>query len=322
MKRRDFLTGAGSAIAFPFSTLAQSYPTRPVRVIVPFAPGGPTDVFARLLAQKLSVNLGHQFYIENLAGGGANIGMGAAARSAPDGHTIVFVTTSFMVNPSLHAKTPYDPYKDFAPVTLAATSPNILSVHPSVPAKTVGELIAFLKANPGKYSFASPGLGTTPHLSGELFRLSQKLDLVHVPFNGSGPAIGSAVAGHTPIAFTGIAPAVPQIKEGKLRALAVTSSKRSSALADVPTLAESGLADQEADTLQGILVPAGTPTATIEILHREIIKVMALPEIKERMAELGFETVGSTPDEFSARIRSEIPKWGKVIRDANIKADQ
>jgi tripartite-type tricarboxylate transporter receptor subunit TctC len=321
MKRRDFLTAAGSMFVFPCLTLAQSYPTRPVRIIVPFAPGGPTDVFARLLAQKLSANLGYQFHIENMAGGGANIGMGAAARSAPDGHTIVFVTTSFMVNPSLHAKTPYDPYRDFAPVTLAATSPNILIVHPSVPAKTVGELIAFLKANPEKHSFASPGLGTTPHLSGELFKLSQKIDLVHVPFNGSGPAIGSTIAGHTPIAFTGLAPAVPLIREGKLRALAITSSKRSSALPDVPTLAEGGLTDQEADTLQGVLVPAGTPTATIEILHREIIKAMALPEIKDRMTELGFETVASTPDEFGARIKSEIPKWAKVIRDANIKAE-
>jgi tripartite-type tricarboxylate transporter receptor subunit TctC len=322
MDRRDFLMGAGSAIACPVATFAQSYPTRPVRVIVPFAPGGPTDVFARLLAQKLSANLGYQFYIENLAGGGANIGMGAGARSAPDGHTILFVTTSFMVNPSLYAKLPYDPYKDFAPVTLAAISPNILIAHPSVPAKTVAELIAFLRANPGKHSFASPGIGTTPHLSGELLKLSQNLDLVHVPFNGSGPAIGSTIAGHTPIAFTGIAPAIPQIKEGKLRALAVTSSKRSSAMPEIPTLAESGLPDQEADTLQGILVSAGTPAATIEILNREIIAAMVLPEIRERMAELGFETVASTPDEFSARIRSEIPRWARVIRSAKIKADQ
>jgi tripartite-type tricarboxylate transporter receptor subunit TctC len=321
MNRRDFLTAAGGTIVLPSLALAQSYPTRQVRVIVPFAPGGPTDVFARLLAQRLSISLGHQFYIENMAGGGANIGMGAAARSAPDGHTIVFVTTSFMVNPSLYAKTPYDPYKDFAPVTLAAISPNLLIVHPSMPAKTVAELIAFLKANPGKHSFASPGVGTTPHLSGELFKLSQNLDLVHVPFNGSGPAIGSAIAGHTPIAFTGIAPAIPQIKEGKLRALAVTSSSRSSAMPEVPTIAESGLADQEADTLQGILAPAGTPAATIEILHREIIKAMAVPEVRERMAELGFEIVASAPDEFSARMRSEIPKWAKVIRNANIKAE-
>ena len=322
MKRRDFLFAVGGAVTLSRVAHAENYPARPVRVIVPFAPGGPTDVFARLLAQKLSASLGQQFYVENMVGGGGNIGMGAAARAAPDGHTVVFVSTSFIVNPSLHAKIPYDPYKDFAPVTLAAYSPNLLSVHPSVPAKTVGELIAFLKANPGKYSFASAGLGTTPHLSGELFKLSQKLDLVHVPFNGSAPAIGSTLAGHTPIAFTVITPAVPQVKDGKLRALAVTTPKRSPALPDVPTLAESGLADQEADTMQGILVPAGTPKPLIDKLHHAILDVMALPDIKDRMAELGFEAVANTPEEFGARISAEIPKWAKVIRDANIKAEQ
>jgi tripartite-type tricarboxylate transporter receptor subunit TctC len=322
MKRREFIAMLGGAVAVrPLAAQAQSYPTRPVRLIVPFAPAGPTDVFARLLAQKLSTNLGQQFYIENQVGGGGNIGMGNAARAAPDGYTVVFVSTSYIVNPSLHPKIPYDPYKDFAPVTLAAISPNLLSVHPSIPAKDVRELIAFLRANPGRYSFASAGVGTTPHLSGELFKLSQKLDLIHVPFNGSGPAIASTLAGHTPIAFTVITPAVPQVREGKLRALAVTTAKRSPALPDVPTLAEAGLADQEADTMQGILVPAGTPKPVIDLLHREIVKVMALPEIKERMAELGFEAVANTPDEFSARVRVEIPRWAKVIRDANIKAE-
>jgi tripartite-type tricarboxylate transporter receptor subunit TctC len=322
MRRREFIAMLGGAVVVrPLAALAQTYPTRPVRLIVPFAPAGPTDVFARLLAQKLSTNLGQQFYIENQVGGGGNIGMGNAARAAPDGYSIVFVSTSYIVNPSLHPKIPYDPHKDFAPVTLAAISPNLLSVHPSVPAKDVRELIAFLKANPGRYSFASAGVGTTPHLSGELFKLSQQLDLVHVPFNGSGPAIASTLAGHTPIAFTVITPAVPQVRDGKLRGLAVTTAKRSPALPDVPTLAEAGLADQEADTMQGILVPAGTPKPVLDLLHREIVKVMALPEIKERMAELGFEAVANAPDEFSARIKAEIPKWAKVIRDANIKAD-
>ena len=318
--RKFIMMLGGAAVAWPLAALAQSYPTRPVRIIVPFAPAGPTDVFARLLVQKLAQNLG-QLYIENQVGAGGNIGMGNAARAVPDGHTIVFVSTSFIVNPSLYAKIPYDPFKDFAPVTLAAASPNVLTVHPSIPAKDVKELIAHIKVNPGKYSFASAGLGTTPHLSGELFKLSQKLDLVHVPFNGSAPAIQSAIAGHTPIAFTVVTPAVQQVKEGKLRALAVTTPKRTSALPEVPTLAEAGLPDQEADTMQGILVPAGTPKAIIELLHREIVKVMALPDVQERMAVLGFEPVASTPEEFAARIKVEIPKWAKVIRDANIKAD-
>jgi tripartite-type tricarboxylate transporter receptor subunit TctC len=321
LSRRKLLQLAAGAAALPAVsrvTWAQAYPSRPVRMIVPFAPAGPTDVLARLIAQKLSQEVGRQFIIENQVGGGGNIGMGNAARAAADGHTLVFVSSSFIVNPSLYAKLPYDPYKDFAPVTLAAVSPNLLSVHPSIPAKDVKELIAFLKANAGKYSFASAGVGTTPHLSGELFKLSQKLDLVHVPFNGSGPAIQSALGGHTPIAFTVITPAVPQVKEGKLRALAVTTPKRSPALPDVPTLAEAGLPDQEADTMQGILVPAGTPKPIIDLLHREIVKAMDLPDVKEKLAVLGYETVASTPDEFAARIRAEIPKWAKVIRAANI----
>jgi tripartite-type tricarboxylate transporter receptor subunit TctC len=298
---------------------AQNYPAHPVRFIVPFSPAGPTDVFARLLAEKLTTKLGQKFYVENQAGAGGNLGMGNAARAAADGYSIVFVSTSFIVNPSLFAKIPYDPYKDFAPVTLAAVSPNLLSINPSIPAHNVKELVAFLKANPGKYSFGSAGLGTTPHLSGELFRLSQKVDLVHIPFGGSAPAVQSAIAGHTPIAFTVIPPAVPQVKAGTLRALAVTTAKRSPALPDVPTLAEAGLTNQEADTMQGILVPAGTPRPVIDLLRREIIAVMEMPDVRAKMVALGFETVASTPEEFSDRIRAEIPKWGKVIRDAKIK---
>jgi tripartite-type tricarboxylate transporter receptor subunit TctC len=312
MNKREFITLIGGAmVAWPVPTLAQTYPARPVRIIVPFAPACPTDVFARLLVQKLSQNLGQQFYVENQVGAGGNIGMGNAAHATADGYTIVFVSTSYIVNPSLYAKIPYDPFKDFAPVTLAAVSPNVLAVHPSVPAKTVKELIAEIKANPGIYSFASAGLGTTPHLSRELFKLSQGLDLVHVPFNGSAPAIQSTLAGHTPIAFTVVTPVVPQVKEGKLRALAVTTPKRSPALPDVPTLAEAGLPDQEADTMQGILVPAGTPKAVIDLLHSEIVEVMALPDVKERMAVLGFESVANTPEEFAARIKFEIPEVGE-----------
>jgi len=324
LPRRLFLSLAASAAAFPTITeiaIAQNYPARPVRAIVPFAPGGPADVFARLVTLNLSRSLGQQFYVENQPGAGGNLGMGAGARAASDGYTIMVVSTSYVVNPSLYPKIPYDPFKDFAPVTLGAVSPNILVVHPSIPASNVRELIAFLKANPGKYSFAHSGVGTTPQLSGEMFKHSQNLDLVSVPFNGSAPAIQSALAGHTPIAFTVLTPAVPQVKEGKLRALAVTTPKRSPALPDVPTLAEAGLPDQEADTLLGVLVPAHTPQPIIDLLYREISKAMVQPDVAEKLVALGFDTIASTPDEFSARIRSDIPKWAKVIQTAGIKAE-
>ena len=300
---------------------APTYPDRAVKMIVPFAPGGPTDVMARMIAQKLSEDLGKQFYVENQPGAGGNLGMGNAARAAPDGYTILVVSSSYVVNPSLYAKILYDPYKDFDPVTVAGNSPNVLVVHPSVPAKSVKELIDLVRANPGKYNFASPGTGTTPHLSGELFKLSLGLDLTHVPFSGAGPAIQSAVAGHTPIAFTALPPAAPLAQSGNLRALAVTSAKRSSALPDVPTMAEAGLKDQEADTLQGVLVPAGTPKDIVALLHREIVKIVQQPDVKAKFATLGFAAVANTPDQFAAQIKAEIAKWGKVIRDAKIKAE-
>jgi len=323
-ERRRFLYLSASAAALPIvsrTAWAQAYPARPVRVIVPFAAGGPTDVFARLIALNLSRKLGQQFYVENQPGAGGNLGMGAGARAAPDGYTVTVVSTSFVVNPSLYAKIPYDPLKDFAPVSLAATSPNVLVVHPSIPANNVKELVAFLKANPGKYSFAHPGVGTTSQLSGEMFKHSQDLDLVSVPFGGSAPAIQSALAGHTPIAFVVLTPAVPQVKEGKLRAFAVTTPKRTPALPDVPTMTEAGLPDQESDTMQGVLVPAGTPQPIVALLQREIAQALAEPEAAQKLATLGFEAIASTAEEFSARIRADIPKWAKVIETAHIKVD-
>jgi tripartite-type tricarboxylate transporter receptor subunit TctC len=300
---------------------AQVYPVRPVRVIVPFAPGGPADVLARLIAEKLSLKLGHQFYVENHAGAGGNVGMAAGARANPDGYTITVVGPSFVVNPSLFLKTPYDPLKDFAPVTLAAVSPNVLVVHPSIPAATVKDLVAFLRTNPTRFSFAHPGIGTTAQLAGEMFKRSQELDLVPVSYNGSAPAIQSALGGHTPIAFTVITPAVSQVKDGKLRGLAVTTSKRSQALPDVPTLAESGFPEQDSDTLLGVLVPALTPAPIIDQLHREIGIAIAQLDQDGKMASLGFEPVVNSPDEFAARIRADISKWAKVIAAAHIKAE-
>jgi tripartite-type tricarboxylate transporter receptor subunit TctC len=297
------------------------YPNRPVRVIVPFAPGGPSDAIARLLMQKFSENLGQQFYIENHAGAGGNLGTALAARAAPDGYTILVASSSFMINPGLYAKVPYDPYNDFDPVTEIATTPNVLVVHPSVPAKTVRELIDFVRASPGRSSYANPGTGTPSHLSGEMFKLALKIDMVAVPFQGGGPMIQSVIGNHTPIAFSSMPPAAPQIKEGRIRALAVTSAKRSVAVPDVPTMAEAGVPDQEGDTPQGILVPKGTPREVIDLLHRETVKVIALAEVQQKLAAIGFEPIGSTPAEFTARIKVEVPKWAKVIRDANIKPE-
>jgi tripartite-type tricarboxylate transporter receptor subunit TctC len=297
---------------------AAGYPDKPVKIIVPFAPAGPTDVMARLIAQKLSENLKQQFFVENHPGAGGNIGIMQVAKSAPDGYTILVASSSYVVNPSLYAKNPYDAFKDFAPITLAAASPNILVVNPDIPAKTAKELIDFVKANPGKYSMANPGIGTTPQLASELFKLSFKLDVTSVPFGGAGPAIQSAVGGHTPIAFSALPPAAPQVQGGKLRGLAVTSAKRSAALPDVPTMAEAGIKGQESETMQGILVPAETPKEIVDLLNREIVKVMALPDVKEKCATLGFDVVANSPQEFAAYIKADVEKWAKVIKDAKI----
>jgi tripartite-type tricarboxylate transporter receptor subunit TctC len=297
------------------------YPSRPVRMIVPFAAGGPSDIFARLIGQKLSERLGKQFYVENQGGAGGNIGMGNAARAAPDGYTLAVVSSSFMVNPGLYEKIPYDPEKDFVPVTIAAYAPNLLAVHPSMPVNTVKELVAFVRANPGKYNFGHSGIGTTPHLSGEIFRHSLGLDLVSVPFNGSGPALQSALGGHTPIAFVVLSPAVPLVKEGTLRALAVLSTTRSGALPDVPTIVEAGYPGIEADTQQCVLAPAGTPRGIVDLIYREIVAALAAPDMKERLATLGFVPVANTPAEFAAMVKTEVSRWKQVIKEANIKAD-
>jgi tripartite-type tricarboxylate transporter receptor subunit TctC len=298
---------------------AQPYPNRPVRIIVPLAPGGPTDVFARLLAGKLSESLGKQFYVENMPGAGGNIGVGAAAKAAPDGYTLLVVSNLYVVNPTLYEKIPYEPAKDFDPVTLALDVANVVAVNPSVPVKTLKELEAFIKSNPGKHNYASGGLGTTPHLMGEQFRLSLGLDLVHVPFNSGGLAVGSAVAGHTPISFGALPPAAPLIKDGKLRALAVSGTSRSPALPDVPTLTEAGYPQIKGDAWQGVFAPAGTPVDIIALLNREIVRIIRSAEMQPRWLELGYTPIASSPQEFATQIKGDIEAWGKVIRAADIK---
>ncbi len=318
--RRELLALGGSAVAAAFASCAwaQAYPARPVRVIVPFGPGGPTDVFARLMAQKLSEQTGTQFYIENIGGAGGNIGATRAAQAPPDGYTLLVDGANLVVNPALYPRVAYDPLKDFSPVTLAVTAAVILTVHPSVPASTVKDLVALVKSNPGKYSYASPGTGTPPHLVGELFRLSLGLDIVHVPFNGGGLAIASTVAGHTPISFGSMAPAVPMVKDGTLRALAVTTKSRSPALPDVPTMTEAGYPEVAGESWFVVVVPAGTPAEIVALLHREIAKMMERPDLQERLATLGYQPVVSTPEACAALLKSEMVRWTKVIRDAGI----
>jgi tripartite-type tricarboxylate transporter receptor subunit TctC len=286
LPRRRFLHLAAAAAALPAASRiarAQTYPDRPVRVVVPYAPGGPTDTITRLLAQKMTEHVGVQFYVENIGGGGGNIAMGRVARMAPDGYTLLMINPSYVVNPTLYGKVPYDLEKDFDLVSLAVLTTLVITVHPSVPAKTLAELVALIRANPGKYSYASPGTGTPGHLVGETFRISLGLDLVHVPFNSAGLAVGSNVAGHTPICFASPSPAAQQVLEGKLRGLAVTSKARSEALPDLPTTAEAGYPDVAGDNWQGIVVPAGTPKPIINFVQREIVRIMALPDIKKRL---------------------------------------
>jgi len=300
---------------------AEGYPARSVRVVVGFPAGGPTDVIARLVAQKLSDALGQQFFVENIGGAGGNTAAGQVARATPDGYTIMAVSTGFVVNPSLYAKVPYDALKDFAAVTLVAVSPNVVVVNPAVPAKSLPELVQLIKDNPGKYSYAGPGVGSTPHLGGELFRLAFNLDLVHVPFTGAAPAVQATIGGHTPIAFTALPSSFSAIQAGQVRALGVAASERSPAIPDVPTYAEQGIKDQEADTITGIVAPAGTPTEIIDLLYREIAKAAAQPDAKARLMALGFKPVANKPDEFGARIKLEMEKWGKVVRDAKLRIE-
>jgi tripartite-type tricarboxylate transporter receptor subunit TctC len=297
-----------------------AYPARPVKIIVPFAPAGPTDVMARLVAQKLSDSLGKQFYVENHPGAGGNLGMALVAGAPPDGYTLLMVSSSVVVNPSLYEKVPYDVYKSLAPVTLAGSSPNILVVHPSVPAKSVKELIAYVQANPGKVSFASPGFGTTASLAAENFKYALKLDIQPVPFNGAGPALNAVVAGQVQIGFMALPPVTPHLQAGTLRALAMTTEKRVAAAPDVPTMAEAGVpGDQISDVMQAMFAPASTPKSIIDLLQKEVAKAVTTADVKAKLDSLGFEAIADTPEHFAARIKAEVPKWAKVIEAAKIE---
>jgi len=303
------------------AAVAQTWPARPVRVIVGFAPGGPTDLFARLIAQSLSQQTGKNFYIENVAGAGGNVGATRAAQSAADGYTILVTGGNLTNNPYLFDHAGYDPLKDFDAVTLGAATPVVLAVNPSVAVRSVKELVALIRATPGKFSYASPGTGTPPQLVGALFSHSLNLDLVHVPFSGGGTAVEATVAGHTPISFGAMAPAVPLIKAGDLRALAVTGNGRSPTLPDIPTMAESGFPEVVGSTWTAVVVPAGTPRQIVAELHRLIVNGLSQADVKDKLAAMAYVPIGSSPEECSAFFKSEMATWGKVIKDAGLHAE-
>lgn len=305
------LTSAGARAA-------GTWPTRPVHIIVPFAPAGPTDAVSRVLADKLGKSLGQQFVVENRPGAGANIGIDLVAHAAPDGYTVLMVSSSFVINPSSYHNPGFDPFKDFAPVTDAGSSPNITVVSASLPVKTMKDLVALVHAHPGKYSYAVPGIGTLGDLSARMLCQALNLDMVPVAFNGAAPAIGSVIQGQTPIGFGSVTPAIPQIKAGTLRGLAVASDQRLVSLPDVPTLAEAGYPHNEAAIMHAVLLPAHTPKAIVDRLYRGIVQAEALPDVQQRFATLGFQPKANTPAEFAAEIKEEVARWAKVIKAAHL----
>ena len=297
-----------------------AWPSKPMRMILPFPPGGGTDILGRLIADRLSASLGQPVVTENRGGAGGNVGAEAAAKSAPDGYTLVLVAPSLAISPTLYSRLNYDPVKDLAPISLVATVPNVMVTQPSMPGE-LKEFIASVKAKPGALNFGSGGAGTSNHLAGELFNLVAGTKLVHIPYKGVNLAMQDVLSGNVHLVFIGIPAAAPHIKAGKLRALALVAPQRSSALPDVPTVAEAGLPDFEVTTWYGVLAPAGTPRNIINRLNGELVKIMHAPELREKLAATGTEPLTSTPEEFSAYIRKEIAKWGDVIRKAGVKAD-
>jgi tripartite-type tricarboxylate transporter receptor subunit TctC len=298
-----------------------TYPSRPVRFILPFPPGGGTDILGRVIAERLSANLGQPVVTENRGGAGGNVGAEAAAHSAPDGYTIVLVAPSLAISKTLYSRLNYDPVKDFAPISLVATVPNVMITNPAVEAKNLQEFIALARSRPGAMNYGSGGAGTSNHLAGELFNIVTGAKLVHVPYKGVNLAMQGVLAGEIELVFIGIPAALPHIKAGKLRALALVAPQRSPALAEVPTVAEAGLKDFEVTTWYGVLAPAGTPRPIISRLNAELVKIMHAPDVKERLAAMATDPLTSTPEEFAAYLKREIAKWGDVVRKANLKAD-
>ena len=307
-----------AALLMSGQAFAQKYPEKPVKVIVPFPAGGVTDIATRLITQKLSERLGQQFYVENVGGAGGNIGMGQAARAAGDGYTMLFASSSIVVNPSLYKEMPFDIAKDFIPVTKAGGSPNSWLVNPNFPAKTMKELIELFKKEPGKHSVGSPGTGTTPSLSIEMLKHDLGVNFVTVPFKGGGPMTQSLLGGFTPISCGAIGNSVPLIREGKIRALAITTKKTLETLPDIPTLDSIGIKDEEAETMTGVFVPAGTPKPIVDLLQKEISVIVNMPDIKKTLLDYGIIPEGDSSADFTKYVQAEVAKWKKVIETAQV----
>jgi tripartite-type tricarboxylate transporter receptor subunit TctC len=309
------------ALMFSVPAWAQQYPVRPIRLVVPFPPGGGTDTMARVIGPKLSEALGQQIFPENRGGAGANIGAEIAAKAAPDGYTLMLATITNAIGASLYSKLNYDLVRDFATITQLATTPHILVVHPSVPVKSVKEFIAFARARPGDLTYSSSGNGSAAHLAGELFNSLTGVKSVHVPYKGGGPSMIALVGGEVSLCFATMPSAIGYVRSGRLRGIAVTTAQRSPSTPELPTIAETGLAGYEAGSWYGLSAPAGTSKEIIARLHAETIKVLALPDVKERLFNAGFEVVVSTPEQFADFTRSEIQKWGKIVRAAGLKVE-
>ena len=311
----------GSGIPY-FAAAQSAYPAKSVRIVVPFPPGGPADALARIVGDKLSQSLGQPFVIDNKPGAGGNIGMEQGAKAAPDGYTLTLAPAgNLTIAPSLYSKLPYDPAKDYVPISVLATVPNILITAPTVPARTLRDLITLAKARPGTLNFASPGNGSGAHLAGELFKSVAGIDIVHVPFNGVGPAMSAILSGDVQLFFAQSSAALPYIKTGKVTALGVASAKRIASAPELPTMAEAGLPDFEVTSWYALVAPAGTPAAIVERLNVETVKVLASAEVRDRLATLGVEPVGNSPSEFAAMQKNEMTRWAKLAKEANLRLD-
>jgi tripartite-type tricarboxylate transporter receptor subunit TctC len=320
LRAAGLLMGAAATSSLvSMAARAAGYPERTIKIIVPFAPAGPTDIMARILGTHLGNAIGGTFITENKPGAGGNIGIGAAAHAEPDGYTLLVTSSAFVVNPSLYVKIPYDPYTDFAPIAELATSPNVILVDPKLGVNSIAELIARARAKPDELNYASPGVGTTPHLSGELLKIVGGIQITHVPFSGAGPAIQAILGGITQVAVAALPPAHPYIVSGALKALAVTGAQRWFDLPNVPTMVELGYKDFIADTFQGFLAPAKTPPAIVELLSAKSIEVLRKPDIAEQLRNNGFEVIANGPDGMRKRIDDEVPKWRDIVAKAGIK---